>query len=254
MATAIPASRPRIRAPLLMNDPERFDGLIHTVEEFMLFQRARIKVGNPMSRYKRQGKQPPARYKRVFGAIDHEEKEVVEDVLAYWKAHPLVGCELEQRIGPLQLAVIVGLLRGNPYIAYPTSRTQALVDDKKKWVWVDDAPYPRAMGQLWQLAGVGDQERTAYNHDLKGRLIWVSIQMLLSGDRAPYDEYKPRFADRVHARPCAKCTPRGKPAAPAGSPWRPGHQDMAAHCLVGKYHVLAPLYDEAKRLHLEGRW
>lgn len=65
--------------------------------------------------------------------------------------------------------------------------------------------------------------------------------------RAVYDAGRERYADAVHAVPCVRCGPKGKPAE-AGSPLSAGHQHARALRLVAK-EVLKELWREAKRIH-----
>lgn len=65
--------------------------------------------------------------------------------------------------------------------------------------------------------------------------------------RAFYDAGREKYADAVHAAPCVRCGPKGKPA-PVGSPLSAGHQHARALRLVAK-ELLKELWREAKRLH-----
>jgi hypothetical protein len=65
--------------------------------------------------------------------------------------------------------------------------------------------------------------------------------------RDVYDTTRAKYADVVHAAPCAQCGPRGKPALP-GSPLSKGHQHARALRAVAKA-VLKDLWRESRRLH-----
>jgi len=51
--------------------------------------------------------------------------------------------------------------------------------------------------------------------------------------RDVYDIRRMVTADRVHAAPCVRCGPKGKPAL-EGSPWSLAHQNADALRIVGK--------------------
>jgi hypothetical protein len=59
------------------------------------------------------------------------------------------------------------------------------------------------------------------------------VKMRASAYRAVYDEARAQYAEKLHAAPCVRCGPSGKPAQP-GSPWSAGHQHAAALRRVSK--------------------
>lgn len=65
--------------------------------------------------------------------------------------------------------------------------------------------------------------------------------------RDVYDKRRANTAGRVHAAPCVRCGPKGKPAQP-GTPWPLAHQHADALRIVSK-EVLKALWRESKRLH-----
>jgi hypothetical protein len=65
--------------------------------------------------------------------------------------------------------------------------------------------------------------------------------------RDVYDARRAATASRVHAAPCVRCGPSGKPAQP-GTPWSLGHQHADALRIVSK-EVLKALWKESRRLH-----
>lgn len=73
------------------------------------------------------------------------------------------------------------------------------------------------------------------------------IKARTSPFRAVYDHGREKYADAVHAAPCVRCGPKGKPA-PDGSPLSAGHQHARALRLVAK-ELLKELWREAKRIH-----
>lgn len=69
--------------------------------------------------------------------------------------------------------------------------------------------------------------------------------------RKVYDDARDKYADAVHAVPCVRCGPAGKPA-PEGSPLSDGHKHARALRAVAKA-VLKDLWREAKRIHEAAR-
>lgn len=121
-----------------------------------------------------------------------------------------------------------------------------------KRVLIPDPPYERTIGQLWQYCGHGDPRRSrpgkgataeevfaCGSPTLKMIVHLIAANTMRSKDgqdgmyRKIYDSERDRFADRVHASPCVRCGPSGRPAA-EDTPWKPGHQMAAALRRVGK--------------------
>lgn len=73
------------------------------------------------------------------------------------------------------------------------------------------------------------------------------IKQARSPYRTVYDDGRTKYADAVHAAPCRRCGPAGKPAN-TGSPLSAGHQHARAMRLVMK-EILRDLWAESKRLH-----
>lgn len=67
--------------------------------------------------------------------------------------------------------------------------------------------------------------------------------------RAVYDDGRAKYADSVHAAPCAQCGKKGQPAG-IGTELRDGHKHARAMRLVMKA-VLRDLWVESKRIHQE---
>lgn len=65
--------------------------------------------------------------------------------------------------------------------------------------------------------------------------------------RLVYDGARAKYADAVHATPCVRCGPKGKPA-PVGTPLSDAHKNARAIRIVMK-EILKDLWREAKRLH-----
>jgi hypothetical protein len=82
---------------------------------------------------------------------------------------------------------------------------------------------------------------------MRAYLVAVSIVKAGGPYREVYDVARAKYLDAVHAAPCKRCGPAGKPAQP-GSPISAGHQHARALRIVAK-EVLKDLWREAKRLH-----
>lgn len=83
----------------------------------------------------------------------------------------------------------------------------------------------------------------------KTRAYLISESMLRSGNREVYDKRKAATEGRLHASPCVRCGPKGKPALP-GSAWSDGHRHADALRIQSK-ELLKGLWREAKRIHEE---
>lgn len=221
----------------------RFPGLIAAVAHWQLIQSTRIKVELPEKALIRQGGGAPTWLTGIREILDAVEKDSEKAILRQWKTHPLRAWGLEQHgMGEHSLAVLVGLLDGDPYVAYPKQRVGAKGSSR----FIEGDPYFRKMGELWSYCGVGDaarrrergmsqEETLALGKPLaKSRLRLIAENMLKAGNREGYDSYKTRFAEREG--------------------WSDGRKHASALRLVAKYDVLAPLYDEAKRMREAGEW
>lgn len=112
----------------------------------------------------------------------------------------------------------------------------------------DPAERPN-VAKLWAYCGHGDPARSQKRRGMtqeelfkqgspvaKKRVYLLAAQFRRtpgSHYREVYDEARKRYADRVHAKPCVRCGPAGKPAD-VGTEWSLGHQDAAALRYVGK--------------------
>jgi hypothetical protein len=152
-------------------------------------------------------------------------------------------------IGQHLLARLLGHL-GDPAIATPhhwegTGAKRKLVADE---------PYERTVSQLWQFCGHGDPNRRIHKGMTAAELAAVgnpklkmivhlnaeATMICVGSDRSRrspfrdvYDIRRMVTADRVHAAPCVRCGPKGKPAL-EGSPWSLAHQNADALRIVGK--------------------
>jgi hypothetical protein len=71
--------------------------------------------------------------------------------------------------------------------------------------------------------------------------------MLKAGNRELYDQRKAATEGCVHATPCVRCGPAGKPAQP-GTPWSDGHRHADALRIVSKT-LLKDLWLAARDIH-----
>jgi hypothetical protein len=112
----------------------------------------------------------------------------------------------------------------------------------------------RGPAELWAYCGfVPGQKRTRgeranWSTEAKTAAFLMAESCVKSGGeyRDLYDQFKARYADRVHEAECKRCGPAGKPAQP-GSPWSDGHKDAAAKRAVAK-RIIRDLYVESKRI------
>jgi hypothetical protein len=129
---------------------------------------------------------------------------------------------------------------------------------------MEEPARPRTIGQLWQLCGHGDPTRrmtkgmtaeqlaAVGNPHCKmivhllaesaikepGRKIDELLDGTAKGDaswpyRIVYEHRRLVTVDRLHAGPCVRCGPSGKPAL-EGTPWSKGHQHGDGLRIVGK--------------------
>jgi hypothetical protein len=152
-------------------------------------------------------------------------------------------------IGEALLARLLGHL-GHPVLAMP-HHWQGKGTDRQL---VADVPCERTVSQLWQYCGHGDPARriakgmsaedlAAIGSPRLKMLVHLNAEACMKcvgttrSRRSPYrDVYEARrlvTADRVHAAPCVRCGPSGRPAA-EGSPWSAAHQHADALRIVGK--------------------
>lgn len=106
-------------------------------------------------------------------------------------------------------------------------------------------------GNQKQPAGVAARrqkgQKANWSTLAKTRAYLISESMLRAGNREVYDKRKAATEGRLHAAPCVRCGPKGKPAQP-GSPWSDGHRHADALRIQSK-ELLKGLWREAKRIH-----
>lgn len=240
--TSAAASREPIKGTLLIVPSARFPGLVARVAHWQLIQSTRIKVELPEKAIERQGLPAPEWLTVIRRTLDEVETAEEKLILREWRQHPLREWGLGVRgVGEHSLAVLVGLLDGDPYIAYPKQRIGAKGSSKM----VDLEPYARTFGQLRAYCGVGDPDRkrragmsqedalAAGKPLLKSRIRLIAESMLKAGNREGYDAHRTNVAGRED--------------------WTDGHKHAHALRVVGK-EFLRDLYNESERLHLSGEW
>lgn len=235
-------SREPIKGTLPIVPPARFPGLVARVAHWQLIQSTRIKVELPEKAIERHGLPAPEWLTVIRRTLDEVETQEEKLILREWRHHPLRPWGLGIRgVGEHSLAVLVGLLDGDPYIAYPKQRVGAKGSSKM----VDLEPYVRTFGQLRAYCGVGDPDRkrrAGMSQDdalaagkplVKSRLRLIAESMLKAGNRIRYDTQRSLVAGRED--------------------WTDGHKHAHALRVVGK-EFLRDMYVESERLHLSGEW
>jgi hypothetical protein len=154
------------------------------------------------------------------------------------RAHPLGPWILAQRGVGLKQAGRLLAATGDPYY-------NALHDR------------PRTIAELWAYCGMvpGLKRRKGvvdnWSAEAKMRAWLISQSTLKQSKGTPWrdlwDRRRAATRDRVHAEPCVRCGPSGKPAL-AGSPWSLAHAKGDADRYVAKA-LLRALWRESKRLH-----
>jgi hypothetical protein len=91
-------------------------------------------------------------------------------------------------------------------------------------------------------------EKANWSTAAKMRAWNIAGSMLKAGNRELYDQRKAATEGRVHATPCIRCGPSGKPAQP-GTPWSDGHRHADALRIVSKA-LLRDLWLVARDIHL----
>jgi hypothetical protein len=196
-----------------------------------------------------------AGYTANLEQLEHDCKKAMLDCYKRIVPAPIIAWQQSTPgIGEHLLARLLGHL-GHPVLARP----HHWEGKGAKRVLVADPPYERSVSQLWQYCGHGDPTRrikagmSAEELAAVGsprlkmitHLLAEACMKAIGGEtsngvmrkRSPYrDVYDLRrieTIDRLHAAPCVRCGPKGKPA-PEGSPWSLAHQNADALRIVGK--------------------
>lgn len=94
-------------------------------------------------------------------------------------------------------------------------------------------------------------QKPTWNNEARAR-IYVIAESCMKNRRSPYravyDTGRAKYAEAVHAAPCAQCGKKGQPAQP-GTDLRDGHKHARAMRLVMKT-VLRDLWIESRRIYL----
>lgn len=181
----------------------------------------------------------------IVEAMRKQEHQADLNLKRQMRKHPLAPWLKQQRgVGVGTLPARLLAIIGDPYVNVVTGEV-------------------RTVSQLLSYCGHGDPNRKRRkgmsqadalamgNPEAKKVLFLISTSILKAGGpwREVYDARKEATEGRVHADPCVRCGPSGKPAA-EGSPWSNAHRHADALRITGK-RLLAAIYDEAKRLHNE---
>jgi hypothetical protein len=184
-----------------------------------------------------------ARLTAIITALAKVEHDAVLNLQRIVRRHPLGEWAKGQRgVGEKTVARLLATMGGDPYINLATGEV-------------------RTVSQLWAYCGHGDpgrrirkgmtqEELFACGNPIAKKRVWLVATSCLKAGGDYADVYRARrekTAERVHAAPCVRCGPSGKPAA-EGSPWSAAHQHADALRIVGK-EFLRDLWLEAKRIH-----
>lgn len=208
------------------------------------FQQFRIAAANRAER----GGMPPEEFAGLIDGIEKQEARLKRYLRDAYRAAVPVQVRTWQGetagLGEHTFARLLGLL-GDPRVAHPWHWEGKGTAER---VLVADPPYERSVSQLWSYCGVGDPTRkrrrgmdlddalSCGSPRIRALMFVISegcVKQLASPYRRVYDEAKAQYAERVHAEPCVRCGPSGKPAE-AGSPWSKAHQHAAAMRKVAK--------------------
>ncbi len=101
----------------------------------------------------------------------------------------------------------------------------------------------------WVAARRKKGTKANWSADAKMRAWLIAVSCLKAGGpyREKYDARRDATVGRLHATPCVRCGPAGKPAQP-GTPWSKGHQHADALRISSK-EFLKDLWREARDLH-----
>lgn len=158
------------------------------------------------------------------------------------RQHPLgPWVKAQKGIGEKQAARLLAVI-GDPYVN-------------------EQAGEIRTVSQLWAYCGHGDPSRRKFkgmtqadlfrlgNPVAKSRAWLIACAVLKSQGPlvSTYYDRKAATEGRVHAAPCVRCGPSGRPAL-EGSPWSDAHRHADALRVLGK-EILRQLWLEAKCIH-----
>lgn len=231
----------------MTNSMNAFSSLRILSECFDDMQRARISCNNRMERGRSGEPLEPDQHAELSATLTDAEKRFNKQmILALQVAapEPLLGwVDDTAGIGLPTIARLLGIV-GHPRLAQPyhwegTGPERHLVPDEE---------YERLVSDLWSYCGHGDPLRKRskgmsaddamrLGNPMAKKLTWLmadgQVKNKSAAYRPLYESRRAETAERVHAFPCVRCGPSGKPAQP-GSPWSKAHQLADAKRIVGK--------------------
>lgn len=226
-----------------------------------LFARAqveRIAVTNTIRRAEKGGNLPAEWMEPHAKALEATEKDAEKTLAAVYK-RVVPECirqwqENTVGIGAHNLARLLGTT-GDPLVAFP----HHWEGEGKKRILVADEPFLRSVGQLWQFCGHGAPQRRvrgmtaaeamALGNPHAKMLVHMMADTCMRMNGVPdkkerkrarspyrdlYEAVKFSVEDKVHTVECQRCTPKNKPPAAVGTPWKDAHRHNHALRVVGK--------------------
>lgn len=214
-----------------------------------------------------------ARLAAMVDALAKLEHEATLNLQRSMRAHPLGPWVKAQRgIGEKQAARLLAAIH-DPYwhevldrprtvselwayagyhtlpVGQQTADTHGTIADGSKTGHVDQSGCDAPSTSVHVAARRAKGQRANWSADAKMRAFLISESVVKAGGpwREVYDKRKAATEGRVHAAPCIRCGPSGKPALP-GSEWSKGHRHADALRITSK-EILKGLWTEAKRLH-----
>jgi hypothetical protein len=211
-----------------------------------------------------------------YKAVEHELSLQLRRALRRTAAPGILAWQKKQQgVGEHLLARLLGDI-GTPRLAEPKHWEGTGKGDR---VLVSTGPRRRTISQLWSYCGHGDPARKlrkdmsaeevlavgnrrtkAIVWNLAGACVKAGVRKLADVDDSDGYDLKHREAvthygqvyldrrfatlTRIHAEPCVRCGPKGKPAA-AGTPWSTAHRHADAMRIVGK-EILRDLWKAAR--------
>lgn len=195
----------------------------------------------------------------AMGAIVEQfvdlEKQATKQLEKLMRKHPLgPWVKAQKGIGDKQAARLLGVI-GDPY-------------------WHSAEERPRTVSELWAYCGLKPGQKRQkgqqanWSNEAKMRawnLAGSAMKQLdpqcktdtgiaehvegcgCSPYRKVIDARRERTRDRVHAEPCVRCGPSGRPAE-AGSPWSKAHQ-LADALRIASKEILKDMWRESRRIH-----
>jgi len=235
-------ARDGIQLPLIAPAPS-WQALRIAAEIYADFMQFRIAATNRAER----GGVPAEEFAPLLEGLNKQEAALKKELQLRYRAavpeHVRAWQAETVGLGEHTFARLLGLL-GDPRTAHPWHWE----GKGKERVLVQDEPYERSVSQLWSYCGVGDSARRrragmdvedalACGSPRLRSLLFVIAEGCMKNRQSPYrvtyEERRSATAERVHAAPCVRCGPPGKPAEP-GTPWKDAHKLADALRIVAK--------------------